>query len=275
MSGTPFHERSRLRGVESALRQPDIAEVFERVLVPGIFERYARDLVERARPIGPSDRILDLGCGTGIVARVLRERLGGAARITGLDLSPPMVAMAHTLAPELDFREGSAMALPFETGGFDLVLCQQMLQLVPDPGVALREVRRVLAPGGRLLVSTWRPRAIQPLHEALGAVAERHLGVPNDKRFRLDGDALRGLLGDAGFINVDLTAVTLTEEFREFPVRMSAIAANFDVTSLSDAERESRLAAVEADSAVILSRFATKGGVAAPSTTNVATATAP
>jgi ubiquinone/menaquinone biosynthesis C-methylase UbiE len=261
--------------MENALRQPDVAEVFERVLVPAIFERYARDLVERARPIGPSDRILDLGCGTGIVARVLRERLGGAARISGLDLSPAMVAMARTLAPEVDFREGDATALPFETGGFDLVICQQMLQFVPDPLVALREVRRVLAPGGRLLASTWRPRDVQQLHEAMGAVAERHLGVPNDKRFRLDGDAMRGLLRDVGFVNVELTTVTLTEEFREFPVRMSAMAANFDLSSLSDTERERRLAAVEADSAAVLARFATKGGVAAQSTTNVAAATAP
>src|SRR5437870_10512939 len=118
--------------LEAALRQPNFADAYERTVVPAIFDRYARDLVERARPIGPSDRILDLGCGTGIVARVLRERLGGAARITGLDLSPQMIAMAKSVAPELDFREGNAMAIPFADHSFDLVLSQQMLQFVPD-----------------------------------------------------------------------------------------------------------------------------------------------
>jgi ubiquinone/menaquinone biosynthesis C-methylase UbiE len=261
--------------METALRQPDIADVFENVLVPGIFDRYARDLTERARPIGPADRALDLGCGTGIVARVLRERLGGAARIAGLDVSPLMIAKARTLAPELDWREGNAMELPFEAGSFDLVLCQQMLQFVPDRAAALREVRRVLTPGGRLLASTWRPRSVQPLHEALGKAAEQHLGTPNDKRWCLDGDALRALLVEAGFVDVQVTTVTLTEQFREFPVRMSAMAANFDLASLSDTERERRLARVDADSTEVLTRFASEGGFAAPSTTNVAIATAP
>src|SRR3954447_24287673 len=121
--------------MEQAQRIPDFADMFERVLVPAIFKPYANDLVERARPIGPSDRVLDLGCGTGIVARVLRERLGGAARITGLDAAPPMISMAKSVAPELDFREGNAMALPFADHSFDLVLSQQMLQFVPDRGL--------------------------------------------------------------------------------------------------------------------------------------------
>jgi ubiquinone/menaquinone biosynthesis C-methylase UbiE len=261
--------------MENAFRQPNIADVFEKILVPGIFERYARDLVERARPIGPSARILDLGCGTGIVARVLRERLGGAAKISGLDASPPMVEKARSLAPELDFREGNAMALPFEDRAFDLVLSQQMLQFVPDAGAALREVRRVLAPGGRLLASTWRPRSEQPLHDALGKVAERHLGNSNDRRWSLDGDALRALLVEAGFVGVEVTTVTLTEQFREFPLRMSAMAAGFDLSSLSEAERERKLVAVETESTQVMNRFAADGGgFAAPSTTNVATAIA-
>src|SRR5947207_10766704 len=90
-----------------------------------VAERYARDLVERARPIGPSDRILDLGCGTGIVARVLRERLGGAASIVGLDASAPMLAKARAIAPEIEWREGNAAALPFPDESFDLVLSQE------------------------------------------------------------------------------------------------------------------------------------------------------
>src|SRR5258706_6948119 len=98
---------------EIVKRGPDIAEGYERSVVPAVAERCARDLVERARPIGASDRILDLGCGTGIVARVLRERLGGAASIVGLDASPPIIAEAPSIAPELDWRQGHAMVLPF------------------------------------------------------------------------------------------------------------------------------------------------------------------
>jgi len=258
--------------MENALRLPDLADVFERVLVPSIFDRYARDLVERARPIGPSDRVLDLGCGTGIVARVLRERLGGAARLSGLDSSPQMIAKARALAPDIDFHEGNAMHLPFPDRSFDLVVCQQMLQFVPEPAVALREVRRVLSHGGRLLVSTWHSRDQQPLYEALGVVAERHLGTPNDKRWALQPDKLRGLLVDAGFADVNVATVSLTEHYREFPIRLNAMASNFDLSALPDAERERRLAAVESESAAILGRFAVNGGFESKSRTTTASA---
>jgi len=259
----------------TAKRQPNFADAYEGTLVPAIFEGYARDLVQRARPIGASDRILDLGCGTGIVSRVLRERLGGAAKIVGLDASAPMIEKARSIAPELDFREGNAMALPFEDGSFELVLCQEMLQFVPDRKAALCEVRRVLSPGGRFLTSTWRPRSEQPLHDALGRVAERHLGKSNDKRWSFDGAALGAALTEAGFTDVRVETVSLTERFREFPTRLNALAANFDLSALSEEEKEMRLSAIEADSADVLARFTLDDGFGGPSFANVAVANAP
>ncbi len=267
---------SRLVGMEPVFNQPTMADVFEAVLVPAIFKPYAQALIERARPIGPSDRVLDLGCGTGIVARLLRERLGGAARIAGLDVSPPMIAKARTLAPELDWHEGNAMALPFADGSFDVVMCQQMLQFVPDPRAAVREIRRVLAPGGRLLVSTWRPRAEQPLFDALGKLAERHLGPSNDRRWCLDVAMLRELLAEVGFEGIELETCSLGDHYREFPVRGSTMAANHAISGLAPAELEAKLAAIEAESAAVLAQFAAPGGgYVASSITNVATATAP
>jgi len=255
--------------------RPNFPDVYEASLVPAIFERYARDLVERARPIGASHRILDLGCGTGIIARVLHECLGGAASIVGVDVNPAMIQKARSIAPELDFREGNAMALPFADASFDLVLCQEMLQFVSDRTVALGEVRRVLSPGGRFIVSTWRPRSEQPLHDALGRVAERHLGRSNDKRWSLDGAALGRSLTEAGFLHVQVETVSLLEHFHELSTRMNALAANFDLSGLSEAEKERRLAAIEAESADVLARFAIDGGFGAPTTANVATAIAP
>ncbi len=261
--------------LEAALRQPNFADTYERAIVPAIFDRYARDLVQRARPIGAADRILDLGCGTGIVARVLRERLGGAAKIVGLDVSPIMIEKARALTPELEFQQGNAMVLPFVDASFDLVLCQEMLQFVPDRLAALREVRRVLAPGGRFITSTWRPRSEQPFHEALGRIAERHLGKSNDARWSLDGPALGHALKGAGFVDVRLETVSFTERFREFSTRMNAMAANFELDALSEAEKERRFAAVEADSAEVLTRFALDEGFGAPSVANVASAVSP
>src|SRR5258706_13657637 len=117
--------------MEQAQKLADFADIFERLLVPAIFNRYARDLIERARPFGPSDRILDLGCGTGIVARVLRERLGGGASLAGLDINAPMLAKAQAIAPQIAWHQGNAGALPFADRAFDVVLSPQMLPFAP------------------------------------------------------------------------------------------------------------------------------------------------
>jgi ubiquinone/menaquinone biosynthesis C-methylase UbiE len=254
--------------------QSNAADVFECVLVPAVFERYARELVERARPIRASDRILDLGCGTGIVARVLRERLGGAATIVGIDASAAMIEKARSIAPDLDFRQANAMALPFPDASFELVLSQQMLQFVPDRLATLREMRRVLSPGGRLIASTWCARSEQAFHDALGRVAERHLGKSNDARWSLDAAALGHALAQAGFKDIRSETVSLTECFREFPLRMNVMAAGFDLSALSEQEKERRFAAIEADSAEVLARFAQGDGYGARSVANVATAIA-
>ena len=260
--------------MEAALRQPGFPEIYENVLVPSIFAPWAHEVIERARPIGPSDRILDLGCGTGIVARLLHERLGGATRIAGLDANAGMLEMARRVAPQLQWHEGNAMQLPFADASFELVVCQQMLQFVPDRAAALREVRRVLVPGGRLVLATWRPRDEQPLYETLGTIAERHLGHAVDLRFALgDPEELRALLADAGFDDVHVDHVTRIDHFKEPPVR-SAFAASFDFSGLSDAEREARIAAVLAESGQAVQQFAVAGGFAAQARANLVTAKA-
>jgi SAM-dependent methyltransferase len=260
--------------MDAALRTPKIAETYESILVPSIFAPWAQEILERARPIGPSDRVLDLGCGTGIVARLLRDRLGAGTRLTGVDASAEMIAHARTLAPEIDWREANAMKLPFADASFELVVSQQMLQFVPDPAAALREIRRVLAPGGRLVAATWRPRRELPLFDLLGQIAERHLGVANEKRFLLGDEALlRGLLDDAGFADVRIEVVTRMDRFHEFPYRLSALAANFDLSSLPPEEREARLSALEAESRKAAEPFAADGGIAAPACANLIVAT--
>jgi ubiquinone/menaquinone biosynthesis C-methylase UbiE len=245
-------------------------DVYEDVLVPAIFAPWSQALVERTRPVGPADRILDLGCGTGIVARTLRSRLGAATDIVGVDASAAMLAKARQIAPDMTWHEADATKLPFDDHAFEIVVCQQMLQFVTDRGAALREIRRVLVPGGRLVGATWRARHELPLYEALGVVAERHLGTPHEKRFALGNDAeLRQLLDEAGFSDVRLDVLTREEHFTSFPYRLSALAANFDVSAWTAAELERRLDAVEGESLEAVRPFAVAGGIRAPSRANV------
>ena len=256
--------------MEHAQRLPDFADLFERLLVPAIFDRYARDLVERARPFGPSDRILDLGCGTGIVARVLRERLGGATRLTGVDINASMLAKARSIAPEIPWIEGSAMALPFDDRSFEVVLAQQVLQFVPDRAAAVREMRRVLAPGGRVVASTWRPRSYQPLFEVAGQIAEKHLGPDHDMRMSLDREELGALFAAAGFTNIELDTASLEERHALFPIQGNLAGAGY--TNIDPGT----MAIIEAETKAAIARFtAADGHITNQSVTNVIVARVP
>ncbi len=129
-------------------------------MVPTIFGPWAQDLVEVAPP-RPGERVLDIACGTGIVARTAAGRVGSGGTVVGLDVSAPMLDVARGIAAgeglSIEWREGSAMKLPFPDSAFEVVLCQQGLQFFPDRAAALREMHRVLGPGGRLALSVWRP----------------------------------------------------------------------------------------------------------------------
>jgi SAM-dependent methyltransferase len=126
------------------------AEAYERYLVPAIFTAFADDLVA---DVGPGTRVLDVACGTGIVAR--RATARGATAV-GIDRNAQMLDVARAAEPAIEWIEADAVDLPFPDGAFDVVLCQQGLQFMPDPAAAVAEMRRV---GGSLAVSVWRPCA--------------------------------------------------------------------------------------------------------------------
>jgi ubiquinone/menaquinone biosynthesis C-methylase UbiE len=155
-----------------------VPENYERYLVPSIFAPWADDLVEVAE-LDPGHRVLDIACGTGIVARTAARRLGSAGRVVGLDLSPPMLAVARVAAAAegvtIEWREGSALQLPSADREFDVVFCQQGLQFFPDRPAALREMRRVLAPSGRIVLSVWRPIEQSPGFAVLAQALTTHI----------------------------------------------------------------------------------------------------
>ena len=86
-------------------------EIYERSLVGPLFRPFAEQLFARLAP-NPDDSLIDVACGTGIVARIARERLGPNARIVGVDIAPAMLAVARSVEPSIDWREGSAASHP-------------------------------------------------------------------------------------------------------------------------------------------------------------------
>lgn len=186
-----------------------LPELYERDLVPTIFAPWAEDLVALAA-VGPGERVLDVACGTGVVARCAARRVGPAGQVVGLDLNVAMLGVARALpaaaGTAVEWREGNATAIPFPDGAFDVVLCQQGLQYFPDRAAGLREMRRVLAPGGRVALGVWRPIEHSPGFAALAEGLAQHV-APGllDGPFGLgDADELGTLLREAGFQDVKI-----------------------------------------------------------------------
>lgn len=107
--------------------------------------------------LAPGDAVLDLACGTGFVARAARRKVGKNGRVAGADPNPAMLEMARMLEPGIEWTEATADRLPFPTGAFDAVLCQQGIQFFPDLDAAMVEAARVTRPGGLVAVTAWLP----------------------------------------------------------------------------------------------------------------------
>ena len=121
----------------------DAAVAYEKDFVPAIFAQWPPVLAEVAG-MKPGDRVLDVACGTGILARDAADRVGSTGRVTGFDLNEAMLAVARRLRAEINWRQGDAGKLPFEDGAFDVVVSQFALMFFPDQVAALREMWRVL-----------------------------------------------------------------------------------------------------------------------------------
>jgi SAM-dependent methyltransferase len=190
------------------------ASIYEMQLVTAIFEPLARIVIERARP-ERGEHVLDAACGTGIVARLVAPLVGPSGRTVGVDYDPIMIEMARSLAPEIEWRQGDLQNLPFPDASYDLVICQQGLQYLPDPGAGLRQIHRVLRPGGRMVLATWSDLAKSPGHVLLFQALEATIG-PDRARpvgWSLADEAqLLELVSEAGFVSVT-TTITLQTRY--------------------------------------------------------------
>lgn len=130
------------------------ARAYEALFVPALFRQWTPLLATLAN-VGPGQRVLDVACGTGILARQLATRVGPSGSVVGLDVTPGMIEVARQVAPDLEWKLGAAEALPFPDQAFDGVVSQFGLMFFPDRVRSLREMLRVLAPGGHLALAVW------------------------------------------------------------------------------------------------------------------------
>jgi ubiquinone/menaquinone biosynthesis C-methylase UbiE len=179
-------------------------ENYERFFVPAIGRPLAVELV-RAAALRAGERVLDIACGTGIVARLALDEVGPAGAVTGIDVNPGMIEEALKTTDGVEWRQGDAQALPLEDQSFDVALCQMGLQFVPDKRAAAAEARRVLVRGGRLVANLPgpTPALFAIFEEAIARAISAHAGGFVQAVFSLhDPSELAGLLEGAGFKKV-------------------------------------------------------------------------
>lgn len=130
------------------------AQVYEDFFVPALFGQWPARVLD-ASGLATGDDVLDVGCGTGIVAREASRRLRGSGTVHGVDVNDEMLAVARRASADVGWHHAPAEQLPFDDGSFDRVCCQFALMFFSDPKAAVSEMARVTRPGGSVTVATW------------------------------------------------------------------------------------------------------------------------
>ena len=231
----------------------DPAEIYDSWFVPVLFAPVAEQMVTGTAFPVPA-RVLDVACGTGIVARTVAAHQQGQGQITGLDLNPAMLRVARRRSEAaglgIDWVQGDAQALPFPGATFDLVFCQQGIQFFPDRAGAVAEMHRVLVPGGEVAVACWRGLSRNPFFADLAQVVQQRVGsdalaLP----FALDDPLeLAGLLQQAGFQDVSVEPIAFTAVYAEPEhfVKMQMTASAAGIRALQGMNPDELAAVIEA-----------------------------
>ena len=189
-----------------------IPEIYDRFLVPLIFEDYARDLADRLAKAGPQD-LLETAAGTGVLTRAVASRLPVSTRITATDLNQPMLEHAKARQPgngRIAWKQADALALPFGDESFDAVACQFGVMFFPDRVAGYKEARRVLKTGGHFIFNVWDRISENDFADVVTqALAEIFPDDPPRFMARTphgyhDVDQIRADLKAAGFANVSV-----------------------------------------------------------------------
>jgi len=178
------------------------ADYYENYFVPALFKERTGPLIDFAE-INPGNTVLDVGCGTGILARDAWHHMDRNGAVTGVDRNEGMIGTAKRVAPEIDWQVGQAEALPFDDGSFDQVISQFALMFFEDRKKGLAEMWRVTKPGGRLTVAVWDKLENTPGYAAMTEIDARLFGEDVAKELLTpyslgDKGSLRDLFADAG-----------------------------------------------------------------------------
>lgn len=205
--------------------QIEAARAYEALFVPALLGQFA-PRVANAAGVVEGERVLDVACGTGVLAREALKRVGAKGSVTGLDAVPGMIAVAQQIEPGVEWRQCKAESLPFSDESFDVVVSQFGLMFM-DHVQAIKEMLRVLTSRGRLAVAVWNTLENIPAYATAAELFERIGGQRANYALRApfalgDADELRKLFSDTGTYSIDVTTHSGTALFPSIRVMVEA-----------------------------------------------------
>lgn len=241
------------------------SEIYERFMVPAMFAEWSKVLLGLVTP-HPGDRVLDLACGTGIVARTAAPMVQPGGEVIGLDFNAAQIATARLIDPSIEWREGDAASLPFAHQKFDLVVCQQGFQFFPDGVQAVKEIHRVLQPGGRVAISVWSSIEKCPGYPALVHALERRVGSSAASLIQMKGESteISRLFADGGFPNVDVVTRSVDASYSSAEEFTRAIVVGAIMRRTDAQFSEETLGLMAADVGTELAQYVGENGLAFP-----------
>lgn len=217
------------------------AQVYEDFFVPALFGEWAPRLAHAAR-IGPGDRVLDAGCGTGILARHIADQVGPSGSVVGIDINENMLEVAARIAPGIEWRHGRAEALPFEEETFDAAVSQFAAMFFEDRVEAVREMVRVVRPGGCIAMAVWGPIGSAPGYADLARILERMIGPEAGAALRApfamgDPEKLNDVFREANVQQVEIRTEMGTARFASIRSWMHTDIRGWTLTEMIDDEQ--------------------------------------
>jgi len=239
----------------------EAAELYEAKFVPALFAEWSPRLAEIAA-VKKGDAVLDVACGTGVVARTVADIVGSDGRVVGVDLNEAMLTVAARVRPDIEWRQGDVAQLPFADGEFDAVVCQMALMFFGDRTRAFAEMSRVVAPDGTVAVCVPASLDAQPAYGPFVEMVARHAGpeaISLLSAYWTCGDlaALTAVIESAG---LRVTGARTVAGVARFESPEELVATEVESTPLVERISDQVYASIRAEAREVLQPYVTEAG---------------
>ena len=237
------------------------AEIYEEFFLPALFTQWAPIVVKDAQ-VSEGDKVVDVACGTGVVAREAARIAGSEGHVVGVDMNEGMLSVAKKIAPNLEWKYGFAEDLPLEDNRYDAVICQFGLMFFEDQVSALHEMMRVTRPGGRLVVTVWDDLENSPGYAMMTSLLDELFGEDAANALRApyslgNVDRLARLYNDA---KIDNFSISTLKGYATFPSIDSWVYTDIKGWTLSEMINDKYYKLLLSEAKVVLKEYVGEDG---------------